>query len=366
MNILILNWRDPLNPRSGGAEIITRKYADYWAASGHKVTWMTNTFRGRKSNEIINGVKYLRTGPELGYTLTRLILTYPVFLIRTFFFALQLILKERFDLIIDEIHGVPFFTPLLPGKRKVLLVCEVAGPIWDKMFSFPINIVGRICERIIYCIYNNCETWAISQHTAKDILSLNGNRNIKVLPLGIDPPEYQNSRKYSYPSAVFLGRLVRMKGLESAIRAAGEIVIRLPEFKLYVIGTGSSDYIKNLNTPSCVVFLGRLSDREKYSYLSKSHFLIHPSYKEGFGLTILEAGLYGTPAIARKGSSLDELVIDKQTGFLFENDSEIASIFINNYNSGYYPRLSGQCRSMAETFHWDKKLKQSKDVTGII
>ena len=50
-------------------------------------------------------------------------------------------------------------------RRKVLWVCEVAGTIWDKMYPFPINHIGKFLERIVYLVYRNCEIWAISEST---------------------------------------------------------------------------------------------------------------------------------------------------------------------------------------------------------
>src|SRR3990172_13031350 len=162
MNILILNWRDPKNPRSGGAEVVTEKYASYWAGQGHNLTWIANTFPGCNLSEETNNVKYLRVGPSLGYSVSGLMATYPVFLFNAIRQAKKIIRENKIDLVIDEIHGLPFFTPLYSKTRNAMLVCEVAGPIWDKMFPFPINILGKLTEKLIYYIYRNTETWAIS------------------------------------------------------------------------------------------------------------------------------------------------------------------------------------------------------------
>src|SRR3990167_7669440 len=98
MHILILNWRDPKNPKSGGAEIVTLEHAKAWVKKGHKVTWFTSKFAGSKDTEKIEGINIVRRGNFL-----------TVFLIAHFFYFLS---KNKFDLVIDEIHGIPFFTPL--------------------------------------------------------------------------------------------------------------------------------------------------------------------------------------------------------------------------------------------------------------
>lgn len=363
MNILILNWRDLKNPRSGGAEVVTAKYATYWASRGHKVTWLCNTFPYCSASETVEGVRFLRVGPNLGFTVFGLLVTYPLFLLHAIFSAIKIMINGKIDLVIDEIHGLPFFTPFYSKARNVLLVCEVAGPIWDKMFPFPISLVGKFLEKVIYLFYRNTETWAISQNTKEDIYNLNKNSGIKILPLGIDFRKRPNVKKFPFPSAVFLGRLVKMKGIESAITATADIVKKLPKFHLYIIGLGGLEYVEflkklaaNLHVSSNITFCGRLSENEKYKLLAQSHFLLHPSYKEGFGLTVLEAGLMGTPIIARSGSSLDDLVINNNNGLLFSIDSEISSSFLNNYPVKKYSRLQKGAFSLAKSYLWNKIL----------
>lgn len=42
-----------------------------------------------------------------------------------------------------------------------------------------------------------------------------------------------------------------------------------------------------------------------------------PSYREGFGQVIIEAGATGVPAIATRIYGITDAVVDKQTGLLF-------------------------------------------------
>ena len=167
--ILILNWRDPKSPLEGGAERFTKKYAEYWAEQGNKVYWLTNSFKGSKNKETINKVEYIRVSPSLNGRLISYIFKYPIFLIKSIIEAKKIIKKQNIDIIIDEIHGLPFFSPLFSKKRNILLTCEVAGPIWDKMFPFPINVFGKLSEKLIYRLYENTEIWAISNNTKKNI-----------------------------------------------------------------------------------------------------------------------------------------------------------------------------------------------------
>lgn len=372
-NILILNWRDPKNPRSGGAERITFKYAEYWSKNGHSVTWICNTFPNCSHRENISEVKFIRVGPDLGFTVTKLLITYPWFLFNVITTVLKIIFQEKVDLVIDEIHGMPFFTPLYCNMKKVILVCEVAGPIWDKMYPFPINIIGRNLEKFVYHIYQNIETWAISQNTKQDVYFLNKNSNIKILPLGIDQHSSLNIKKFEYPSAVFLGRIVKMKGVETAIQATADIVTKLPGFHLYIIGSTDTQYkqyldrfVSKLHISKNVSFCGQLTEEKKYKLLARSHFLFHPSYKEGFGLTVLEAGLVSTPSIIRSGSSLDELVKDKYSGLVFDDDWQISDLFFQWYSNKKYSTLSHHARRISLQYLWTSILPKSSRITSIL
>lgn len=366
MKILIINWRDPFNPLEGGAERFTQKYAEHWASKGDEVFWLTNRFAGAEEKKLHKGVTYLRVGPSLDGSISRYVFCYPFYLLQSIFFAGRFIRQESIDTVIDEIHGLPFFTPLYSTARNILLVCEVAGPIWDKMFPFPINKIGKWTEKIIYQLYKKNDIWSISEHTKKNIQELIPKTPVRVIELGVDEhTEVLNGlkkvKKTEYPSAVFLARLVKMKGIETALRATAKIAKEFPDFMLFLVGPSNPTYnvhlqeiVESLGIQKNIRFVGKVSEEEKFQYLKKAHFLFHFSYKEGFGLTVLEAGLVGTPTIARGGSGLEDVVTD--SGILFENENEIISIFRNTIQSDTYKNLSKKAELLAQQKTWKKIL----------
>ncbi len=366
MNILILSWRDPRNPKSGGAEMVMLKYALHWTKSGHKVFWLGSRYDNLSVIENIGGLNIHRVGPELQfYNTWTMLLTYPVFLLNSIWIGWGIARHQNINLVIDAIHGLPLFSPFYVKCRKVLWVCEVAGTIWDKMYPFPINWIGKVLEKLVYFIYQNSEIWAISESTKNDILKINPKLHVKIVPLGIDIKRFSPIKKFGFPSALFVARLVKMKGIESAIKAAREIRKKFNNFVLYVIGDGDSDYIKSLNAPSCVIFLGRLSDKDRNKYLSRCHFLIHPSFKEGFGLTVLEAAASGTPTIARRGSSMDELINDGNDGLLFDSDKQISNLYLKYFDNTKYKALTSNAFKSSHKYNWIQILSNSRKITQI-
>ena len=380
MNILILNWRSPYDYRSGGAEKITLKYVNYWADKGHKIFWLSSTPIIKDLYQMVelnDAVKLINIGITFPNGLVQVVY-FPILLLKMIFHSMKVIKNNDIDVVIDEIHGLPFFTPFYSKKRNILLVCEVAGSIWDKMYPTPINLIGKWLEKLVYQIYVKTEVWAISSTTKEDINVLNPNIKVKILPLGIDTKldsiqEFRNEEKFEFPSAVFLARIVKMKGIEIALDAVEIISKTFPNFKLYVIGHGEEDYIlklKNLviekDIEKNVEFLGFITENEKFNYLSKVHFLFHPSYKEGFGLTVLEAALVGTPSIVKKGSNLDTLIIEGKTGFSVDTVNGFANIFIQFYNDKIaFDLLSKQSLHYIKQYDWDIVLKKSIEITNI-
>ncbi|MEK7119553.1 MAG: glycosyltransferase family 4 protein, partial [Patescibacteria group bacterium] len=156
MKILILNWRDIKHPKSGGAEIVTLEHAKSWVKAGHTVIWFTAGFNNARSEEFISGVNIVRwAGPLTVY------LAAPIY---------YLLHRKEFDIVVDEIHGVPFFTPLYVQVPIVAFIHEVAGDIWDSMYPFPINIVGRAMELLYLRLYRHIPFWADAQATIRDLV----------------------------------------------------------------------------------------------------------------------------------------------------------------------------------------------------
>ncbi|KKP80025.1 MAG: Glycosyltransferase, family 4, partial [Candidatus Levybacteria bacterium GW2011_GWB1_35_5] len=94
-------------------------------------------------------------------------------------------------------------------------------------------------------------------------------------------------------------------------------------------------------------------------------FLIHPSFKEGFGLTVLEAAASGTPTIARQGSSMDELIESGKNGLLFSTDTQISKLFIKYFDNVKYQKLAKNALEMSRKYDWKQILSNSRKITQI-
>ena len=69
---------------------------------------------------------------------------------------------------------------------------------------------------------------------------------------------------------------------------------------------------------------GHVPHEQLEEWFSKASILVLPSFYETFGLSALEAMVYGLPVVAARVGGLPELIIDGVTGLLFEAGNEQA------------------------------------------
>ena len=351
-SVLILNWRCPKNPLSGGAEKVTLEHAKAWVKKGLNVTWLSGNFASGKREEIIDGVKIFRFGNP-----------YTIYFLAPFIYWFKF--KGNFDLVIDEIHGLPFLSPLWAWKsKKLAYIHEVAQEIWDEVFPFPINLLGKLYEKIYFYFYKNIPFLTGSKSTKDDLIRYGINeKNITVVPHGLFlKPITKIIQKEKNLTILFVGRLVKMKGINSALKIFSEINKKIPESKFWIVGSGEKKYVeeikqltKDLKIEKSCIFFGFVDENKKIELYQKTHFLLHTSVREGFGLTVIEANSQGTPVIAFNSPGLKDLVKNNINGFLFNPNNE--SLCIKNVialfnNPSQYEKLQTSSLEFSKQFNW--------------
>ena len=238
MRILILNWRDIRNPSSGGAEILTHEMAKRWVKKGHYVIQFSSSFKNAKTEETIDGVRFIRKGQW-----------WNVHFFAFIYYFLRF--RSNTDIVIDEVHWFPFFSILYARRKTVALTCELANKLFFTLFPYPIALFFRGIEKMYLFFYKNVPTMVISESTKSDLIDEGVRSNlITILPMGLSTPK--NLRKYpkeKNPTFIYLARLNKQKGILDAIYTFANINKQLAKSHkptLWIVGSGENQVVKAL------------------------------------------------------------------------------------------------------------------------
>ncbi len=365
LNILVLSWRGPKHPNAGGAEQSTFAHAKGWAKAGYSVTIFTSYYIGAKSDEYLNGVKIIRRGAQfLGVQIE----AFKWYLFKP---------HKEFDLVVDEFHGIPFFTPLYVRTKKLAFIHEVTKEVWRlNSWPWPFNIaasvIGSSIEPLIFkYLYFNLPFITVSESTKEDLTSWGiPEKNISVIQNGFDKPLINKSfKKEQKKTIIFLGALSEDKGIKDAL----ETFAILPThhrntWQFWIVGKGESHYLeklkqktKKLNLEKSVKFWGYVSEEKKFELLTRSHILINPSIREGWGLVVIEAASVGTPTVGYNVAGLRDSIKNGETGILCDKNptSCMQAVLSLMSDQKKYRRLTENCLKWTKQFSWDKSVKKS-------
>lgn len=117
---------------------------------------------------------------------------------------------------------------------------------------------------------------------------------------------------------LFVGNLIKQKGLLELVEAVSGVVSEEPNVHLYLIGPSNDGSFKqqlenkihSLNIESHVTFLGVKDQREIANWMAAAEVFVLPSHIEGFGLVALEAMSTGTPVVGSDVGGLKYLLAD--------------------------------------------------------
>ncbi|MCS4091840.1 rhamnosyl/mannosyltransferase [Rhizobium sp. BK176] len=155
-----------------------------------------------------------------------------------------------------------------------------------------------------------------------------------VIPLGLDEQDYPRASevvkacwraRYPKPFFLFVGVLRYYKGVHILLEAA-----RQTELDILLVGEGpmeaSLKAYANDHRLGNVHFLGALSDADKSALLELSTGFVFPSHlrSEAFGLSLVEAAMFGKPMISCEiGTGTSFVNVEGETGFVVRPDNSI-------------------------------------------
>jgi len=325
-HVVFLNWRDVLHPEGGGSEVYIERMAAELVARGYRVTVFCQAHGSAPEREIKpDGVAIVRRGGRHTVYL-RAAVAYLAGVLG--FGPLSRRGLGRPDLIVDVCNGLPFLSPLYSRRPVVTLVHHVHREQWPVVFGPVMSRIGWWIEsRLAVRVYRRRRYVTVSPTSRRELTELGVDPEmIRVVHNGTPEVAGAPAPRSAHPSLLVLGRLVPHKRIELALRVTALLTPELPDLELVVAGRGwweepLRELAADLGIEDRVRFTGYIPDEHKQELLCRSWLSLAPSLKEGWGLTIVEAGAHGTPAVAfRSAGGVADAIVDGETGLLAHDE----------------------------------------------
>ncbi len=276
------------------------------------------------------------------------------------FFQLR---EENFDII--DCQQFPYFSCIaakcsLTFKKTPLVITwhEVWGNYW---YTY-LGIAGFFGKLIEWWVSRLTPAMvAVSAITAKNLMTLNGQTNIRIIRNGVDLKRINTILPHKETSDfIFIGRLIREKNVDLLVRAMGILSHDNKKYQLLIIGDGPERetivrLIHELSLEPHVRMIGFQDNHDEIIARMKSaKVCVLPSTREGFGIAALEALACGIPVITvdHPANAIRDLITE-QNGRICTLSAEdladkISGIMVQ------YKEMKTACIASAETFDWDR------------
>jgi glycosyltransferase involved in cell wall biosynthesis len=352
LKILVINWQDITNPLAGGAEVHLHEVFERIAAQGHEVTLFCHAYNGAPSEEIRNGIRIIRQGNR---SLFNFVVPYRY---------LTQFSREHYDIVIDDVNKIPFYTPLFVRAPIHVITHHLFGKSIFLETFFPFALYVYLSEKLIKPIYKDKHFIFGSPSTYSEYIEWGFPRDqLEIVNYCVNKqiffPDPNNT--FNRNDIAYFGRLKRYKSVDHLLEAFIRLKEVESELTLHIIGDGDDKprlegLVKEAGITDSVVFHGFIREEEKAPLLQRMNFVINTSSKEGWGLTVVEANSCGTPVIAADVQGLRDSVVNGKTGLLYEfgNIAELtAKMRMLLHDVSLRNTLRANALIWAEGFDWD-------------
>lgn len=284
-------------------------------------------------------ILYLRTQPEAWFLKLPTNFKTKVMPFAIFWTQLRLSWEMLFHK--PDVLFVPASTLPLIHPRSVYTEHDVAWIYYPEVFTWYMRQFHRVFSWLART--GATRIIAISNSTKSDLVKhydVNPDK-IVVVQHGYTKTQHNFSKLSEAVAAklpekyiLFLSTLQPRKNLEFLIDSFRELKNEHPELphKLVVVGKPGWKFESILekieSNKDIVVYLGHISDEERWAVYNKADLFIYPSLYEGFGMPLLEAFECETPAATSNISSLPEAGGDAALYFDPTSKQEIKDVIL--------------------------------------
>ena len=270
----------------------------------------------------------------------------------------QWIARNEFDVL--HLHE-----PAIPSLS--LLACSIAeGPMVGTFHvAAPRQKVAFAIAPLLEPVIEKLRARVAVSEVARETLTIHLDTDAIVIPNGIDTSFFASAKvnpewKREFTLG-FLGRFSEpRKGLSVLLEAMPNMVRAIPNLRLLIAGPGEGLEIMQSVSPNLrnrIVFLGRLSEEEKASFLKSVDVYIAPNTGgESFGIILAEAMAAGSAIVASNLPAFENVLGYGNFGLTFvnENSTDLATKVIKlATDQSLRQRLCQTAVEGANRFDWE-------------
>ncbi len=345
---------------TGGIESLIREYADQSKLNNYYVVFWGSGVNSELMKKNGHNVIDLNLGKKD--------------VIKTYRCLKEFVKDLKIDAIVTH-HAAPamwFYMTMLKIKFPKLLTYIYAHGALKDMLRVE-KKQWRLCKMVLNFAFKRCtKVIAISQ-SVRNSFSAFGFKldKIKVIYNGVDCSKFipNVSKKNETLHLVYVGRLIKQKGVDRLISAVSMLNTKTP-FVCDIIGDGLErsnleNLARDLKVEDKVFFHGTRNDVP--DFLSNENVFVHPAaWEEGFGIALVEGMAAGLVPIAYKKGAIPEIIDDGVNGFIVEEEtpeSLAKSIekVISDYNTDYMIKIRNAAIDKAKKFDMTIFVKKLDD-----
>ena len=314
----VVAWRDFDDPEAGGSELHAHRVISAWSDAGLDISMTTSSVPDART--VVR---------RQGYRVVRRAGRYSVFPRTMLSGALGRI--GTGDGLVEIWNGMPFFSPLWAHCPQIVFLHHVHAEMWKMVLPRGMAECGYAIEhRLAPPVYRNSRVVTLSTSSKREIverLHIASGR-VTVSPPGVEPQFSPQGERSESPLVVAVGRLVPVKRFHLLIEALVAMKDDHPRLEAVIAGEGYERpsleaLIRRSGAESWISLPGFVSEEELIDLYRRAWLVASTSLREGWGMTVTEAGACGTPSVASKISGHEDAVIDGRTGILVSSADDL-------------------------------------------
>jgi glycosyltransferase involved in cell wall biosynthesis len=221
-------------------------------------------------------------------------------------------------------------------------------------------------------VYRRSRIVTLSSSSKAEIVERLGlpGSNITVVPPGVEPHFSPAASRSEVPLVVAVGRLVPVKRLDLLIEALVQLKPRHPDLRAVIAGEGYERpmleaLVRAHGAEEWIELPGHIDQEALIDLYRRAWVVASSSLREGWGMTVTEAGACGTPSVVSRISGHEDAVVDGESGLLFDDaDGMVEGLDAVLVDEVLRKRLGMGALDYSARFTWDATARQTLAVLG--